>query len=206
MAGIDEEEAKKEEKERKVDLGKGIVVTVVPHSTPTFNADGSATVVTTFTITSITTTDPNTGVSSTTKVDNMPAPGLTTTTEVDRSADSQIIVDGKIAPRSWGDNIRDVAKAVAALKDHEGALFENGAESLGHLVDYLRSPEGQRLRYNALKGQVMADQAINTMIEKSLDGIKNGATGFFGPGGPVSEDTRRHNSCDGVSSTRFCQQ
>ena len=102
-------------------LPNGDIVTLTRTSTTTFNADGSAEVTDKYSITAITHTDPNTGLTSTQQY-NTPAPQLTQTHEIDRARDNgRITVDGKVAPRSWGDNIKDVARTSPLLRAPKAA-------------------------------------------------------------------------------------
>jgi RHS repeat-associated protein len=119
------------------ELKDGSVLTLTVTKTTTFNKDGSADVKGTATAT-ITKTDPNTG-----KTEITGQVSHTESHHIDRDTDGKIIVDGKIAPRSWGDNIEAVAKTVAAAKDPVGFLIEGGGHEVGRLVDYSRSKEGE---------------------------------------------------------------
>jgi len=120
------------------DLGNGLVLTQTTTTTTTFNKDGSADVTATTTST-VTQTDSKTG-------EKKNLGSVTSAPEkhhIDRDTEGKIIIDGKIAPRSYGDTIEQSAKVVAAAMDPHGSLVENGGHEIGRWVDYARSDEGR---------------------------------------------------------------
>lgn len=121
-----------------INYKNGIVETRTTTVTTTFNKDGSVDV-TSVTKSTLTQTNPKTGEKT--------ELGSHTSTpakhHIDRDTEGRIIVNGKIAPRSAGDNIEAVAKTIAAAKDPEGALIELTGHEVGRAVDYSRSVEGK---------------------------------------------------------------
>jgi len=207
LNGATDPDLDKMTKESKFRLNNNQVLTLTATTTIGFNKDGSATLTTTITG-SVTTVDPNTGKSSTEALAGGGAL-MTETQEVDRNNDGQITVNGKVAPRSWGDNIKAVANIIATAVDPVGSLIHNGGETTAHLADFMQSKEGAAILYQigdldrlAAQGQ---GEILSTMGSKIWNWFSNGVINIM-KNDTTSESDRRHNSCaDGVAS-RFCSQ
>ena len=120
------------------DLGNGLVLTQTTTTTTTFNKDGSIDITKTTTST-VTQTNPKTGETKT-------LGSITKAPEkhhIDRDTEGKIIIDGKIAPRSYGDSIEQAAKVVAFAGDPHGSTIENVGHEIGRAVDFANSEEGK---------------------------------------------------------------